>query len=319
MEKPEIIKDTKLFTDSDLDGKSCAVLAKLYHGKYVDITYSNPVGINDILTEFINNKEYELYKTIYITDLNIKPDIAGLISTVHSPDHQFIFIDHHETSMFMNELYDWATVAVEQFGYKTCATRLLYMYLASKHGTFTNDSGQVAYYVGLVRLWDTWDWKNADPEIAKMVKDLNLLCNTYNTNRFVSTTYIKLKDNRPLFSHAENEIISLLTNNATRYCLKKMKSVKKIRYNDLLLGVVFAENNISELGNMICTENPDIDIAFMICPDINIVSMRTIKDNVNLAEFAKKFGGGGHVKSAGFPYSRFSNRKLIDSILYDKD
>jgi len=193
------------------------------------------------------------------------------------------------------------------------------MYLASKDGTFTNDSGQVAYYVGLVRLWDTWDWKNADPEIAKMVKDLNLLCNTYNTNRFVSTTYIKLKDNRPLFSHAENEIISLLTNNATRYCLKKMKSVKKIRYNDLVLGVVFAENNISELGNMICTENPDIDIAFMICPDINIVSMRTIKDDVNLAEFAKKFGGGGHVKSAGFPYSRFSNRKLIDSILYDKD
>lgn len=317
MNNDNIVKTIKLFTDSDLDGKSCGVLGKLFYGKQIDITYSNPVGITEVLKDFIDKEEYKNFEKIYITDLNIKENTAKMIDVVNNPEHQFIFIDHHETSLFMKDMCDWAIVEVEHFGHKTCATQLFYLYLESKHGSHPNDVGQIPYYVAYVRLWDTWDWKNVDPEIGKKVKDLNLLCNIYTTSKFVSTTYIKLKENRPFFSHAENEIISLFTNNITRYCMKKMKTMKKIEYDKLTLGVVFAEDNVSELGNIICTENPDIDIAFMICPDIHIVSMRTVKDDINLATIAKKFGGGGHAKAAGFPYNEFSNRKLIDSILYD--
>ena len=44
---------------------------------------------------------------------------------------------------------------------------------------------------------------------------------------------------------------------------------------------------------------PYIYIALM--PGINTVSMRTILDDVDVSVIARKYGGNGHPKAAGFP------------------
>ena len=78
--------------------------------------------------------------------------------------------------------------------------------------------------------------------------------------------------------------------------------------------VVFAEENISDLGNYLC-RNFDIDFAVMILSDLRTVSLRTIKEDIDLSAIAKKYGGGGHRKSAGFVYSEYFEKEFIKNIL----
>jgi len=43
----------KLFTDSDLDGISCGILATVIFGDNVDITYCTPKDVDTQINEFI--------------------------------------------------------------------------------------------------------------------------------------------------------------------------------------------------------------------------------------------------------------------------
>lgn len=48
-------------------------------------------------------------------------------------------------------------------------------------------------------------------------------------------------------------------------------------------------------------ENPDVDILMFVLRKYNAISLRTNKDDINLAEIAMEKNGGGHPKAAGFP------------------
>lgn len=99
---------------------------------------------------------------------------------------------------------------------------------------------------------------------------------------------------------------------AKRYIETKEANIKKIEINGLTAGVVFAESNISELGNVICENNPDIDFAMIINIDKSI-SFRTVKDNVDVSEIARSLNGGGHKKAAGAPILEdIKDRFIID-------
>jgi nanoRNase/pAp phosphatase (c-di-AMP/oligoRNAs hydrolase) len=73
--------------------------------------------------------------------------------------------------------------------------------------------------------------------------------------------------------------------------------------------LVFAEQNISELGNELCKMNPDIDFVIMVEMGTKKISLRTVRDDIHLGELAKEIGGGGHPKAAG---AQFDEQKIID-------
>lgn len=95
-------------------------------------------------------------------------------------------------------------------------------------------------------------------------------------------------------TQTEFELCEICSNNY----MKKTLMNKDGRYHTVAL--CFADKYQSEIGNYVCEQNKDIDICLMIS-NANTVSMRTIKDNINLVEIAKVFGGGGHPQAAGFP------------------
>jgi len=57
---------------------------------------------------------------------------------------------------------------------------------------------------------------------------------------------------------------------------------------------------------------PNVNFSLLLKEDRERIkgSLRTRKDNVNLAEIAKKYGGGGHPKAAGFSIPKIEFQKL---------
>lgn len=65
------------------------------------------------------------------------------------------------------------------------------------------------------------------------------------------------------------------------------------------VGIVHAEQYLSELGNALNNLNPHLDMIALINVGSKKIGFRTIHDEVNVAEFAKTYGGGGHPKASG--------------------
>ena len=76
-------------------------------------------------------------------------------------------------------------------------------------------------------------------------------------------------------------------------------SRRKLAGHDVL--VVNATHWMSEIGARL---SPDCDVALIWYYDhndrLNKVSLRSFHDHIDASELAKRFGGGGHKKAAGF-------------------
>ena len=81
------------------------------------------------------------------------------------------------------------------------------------------------------------------------------------------------------------------------------------------VGVVFAEQYQSELGNVLAKNHPELDFIAIIDPSSS-VSYRGVKDNIDLGQFAKIYGGGGHPKSAGSQISENVRNRVLE-IIFD--
>ena len=79
-------------------------------------------------------------------------------------------------------------------------------------------------------------------------------------------------------------------------------------------GVVFAEKYFSELGNELCTRNPNLDYVAMVNVGTYSISYRTIKENIDVGQVAKRYGGGGHQKAAGSKFKPYLVTQFINNI-----
>ena len=79
------------------------------------------------------------------------------------------------------------------------------------------------------------------------------------------------------------------------------KNGEMILLDNYLIGLIFAEKMGSDIAEIACKRNTDIDFCAVV--NNNQVTFYTIKDNVNVGEIATLLGGGGHRKAAGFSIS----------------
>lgn len=294
----------KLFSDSDLDGVSCGVLATFMFGNNVDITYCTPKDIDDTIKDFINSKEYENYKRVFITDLVIKEPTANMID--ETDQYKFKMFDHHKSN-YINNKFIWANVYESLLKRKTCGTELFWNHLKDYYITGPEEYNVVDKYVEYVRLWDTWDWINSDNE-GIYARDLNTIFNIYSKSKFVNCIVNRLASNDDLFlKGTEKELINIEEARKSRYINQKMKNIRTLDIDDYKIAYVFAESYISELGNYIVKNMTDVKYAAIINVDAGVVSLRALASaEVDLSKIAKSFStqGGGHPLSAGFVFDK---------------
>lgn len=295
----------KQFTHTDLDGVGCAVVARHYFQKQLDVEYCSYGKINEKVKEFILSGEVKNYDVVFITDISVDKEVADLIEFEAAT--KFMLVDHHKTAEWLNE-YDWASVTPVQPNYKenrnqiTSGTNLLYETLIS---LFPNDEASsntfLAEFVEHVRMYDSWEWKNVyGNEVAKQLNDLLQIVGLWDfEERFWKNPDIQ-------FSHTEQRLLELEEKRIKRHIKQKSKELKKMDIelagNKYHVGFIFNESYHSETGNVICDENQDIDFIIMANVGYGTLSLRRREDvDIDLGQVAKMFheSGGGHPPAAG--------------------
>lgn len=292
----------KLITHNDLDGVGCYIIAKYLMQEEINVSYCSYKNVNDVVLEVIEN--HEQYDEILITDIYVNEDVAEKLNKIKN---KIRLLDHHHTSLFLNK-YDWADVEMECQQGKTCGTKMLFDYLKSSCHDYVGCIAKL--FVELVRRYDTWEWN--DKYNDESPKKLNDLMYIMGREDFIKDILSKINAGVFLFDKLNLKLLELKQREIDSYILKKDKDliIKDILgYN---AGIVFAESHISELGNKLSELHPELDFIAMINQET--VSYRTIKEDVNLGEVAKHFGGGGHPKASGSQISAYCVDRFIEDI-----
>jgi len=283
----------KLFTDSDLDGISCGLLAKLAFGDNVDIVYCSYRTLNERVRQFIDNSLHD--EQLYITDLSVNEAIEKKLAERFQAGKHVQMIDHHVTALHFNR-YPWGSVQpVDEHGKKTCATSLFYEYLVQKQCLARTET--LDAFVELVRQYDTWDWEENKTIEAKRLNDL---LGILGMDEFIEQMLERLQAKLPFsFTDMEQYIFQAEEKKLERYIRLKQKQLVQTWMDGHCVGIVFAEQHISELGNALAKRFPHLDLIALVNVGTKHIGFRTIHDEVDVSAFAKKFGGGGHPKASG--------------------
>ncbi|WP_027409351.1 DHH family phosphoesterase [Anoxybacteroides tepidamans] len=284
----------KLFTDSDLDGVGCALLAALAFGDQVHISYCSYRNLNERVQRFVEDHQ-DRESQLFITDLSVNAEVEQQLAERFAAGGHVQLIDHHATALHFNR-YPWGQVEpVNQQGMKTCATSLFYEFLV--HQQYLERNETLDEFVELVRQYDTWDWDENNNIRAKRLNDLFSMLGI---DEFVKQMTERLQMQQPFsFTDMEEFVFQIEEKKVQRYIRMKQKHMVQTWIDEYCVGIVFAEQHISELGNMLSKRCPHLDLIAMINLGTKHIGFRTIHDAVDVAEFAKRFGGGGHPKASG--------------------
>ena len=296
-----------LFTHTDLDGIGCAVLAKYaFHDDVLQIEYCDNGEVDEKILRFLSDTTAK--GICCITDISMSEKVAELIEADNGKRVEFHLLDHHPTAEFLNR-YKWADVVkAHQNGMRTCGTELFYEWLI-KNG-YLEDKPEIRKFVNLVRDYDTWRWAELGEE-GKICKQVNDLFYLYGKDEFITQCLSQIKQKIFPYLTLENRAaLKAEQKNVDHYVEEKNETITAMKLQGYDCGLVFADRYFSELGNRLAIMHPELDIIVMIDMD-GIISYRTVKENINLGEFARAYGGGGHAKAAG---SQFESQKVIKQI-----
>lgn len=311
------MKKIKLFSHTDLDGVGCNVLIRNLDKKS-DIENLDYGNVNERIKDFIVNGKYVDYDYIFITDISVNEEVAGIIDEVYKNEGiNIVLLDHHPTALWLNK-YEWANVE-ENITYpydgiteKTSGTELLYRYILCNYDLmgveFQYDTG-VTDFVTQVKRYDTWLWNTKYKD--NKPKKLNDLFHILGKDRFIEgieEDFYRVGS----FISKYSLLLELEQEKIDKYVNEKIKEIVVKEINGYTVGIVFADHNQSELGNRLSEINSKLDLIAMI--GVNTVSYRTIRDDINCSEFAKAFNGGGHPKASGSQISIELQNKIIDLV-----
>lgn len=308
----------KLFTHTDLDGVGCAILAKIVFGEDVDISYCNYDDVDRQVSDFLNNHDIKAGDLIFITDISVSEKVAERIDKSNMKDC-FVLLDHHATALGLNK-YSWCSVMIElTLNIKTSGTELFYNWLLT-HSYFLGYRYEILnllYFTNVVRDWDTWRWSTMG-ETGIICRQINDLFYIYGRDKFIDWATNKLSNchyfDSCVIGKEEKIILDMFQKEKDDYIKQKSGTMFDAEIYGYTCGIVFADRFISELGNTLCKNHSEIDLIVIIDISRNTVSYRTVKDEINVGEFAKYFGGGGHPKAAGSQIDKDTGLKIAKMI-----
>lgn len=306
-----MIKLIKLFTHTDLDGLGCAIIAKLVFWNNVDIEYCSYNTINDKIKKSLS-KEKDNTDYIFVTDISVNDEVAKALEERGN----VLLLDHHSTALPLNS-YSWCNVNLtNEDGKKTSGTEMFYSWL-KENGSLGNElekKESLKKFVELVRLFDTWEWNEIGEE-GKICKQVNDLLYVYGRKKFISWCIAQINDDVfPKLYADDLLVLDIRQTEKENYIESKNQQLQKVNLCGKRCGLIFAENYISELGNELAERHKELDFIAIVNLGSRKICFRTNKENVDVAEIAKHFGGGGHPKASGSLLGDNIPSKIIDLI-----
>lgn len=304
------MKKIKLVTHNDLDGIGCYIVLSSFIGaENIDVSFVDYGDIDKEVGNVIEN--IDNYMKLFITDISVKDEdvINSICKLVENDENKVTLLDHHKTALELNK-YNWAKVCVDIDGRVTCGTELMFKYCKDKgikkittifdiKNCFSKEKITLDAFVELIRRYDTWEWYNVYNDVQS--KNLNDLLYILGKEAFIEKFLAKVSmtNSFVLFDDMDKMLIEQRQKEIDSYISKMNERIYDVNVKDYLGGVVFAENFTSELGNELGRLNPKYDFILIIKMSSGGMSFRTVKEDVDVSEIAKLFGGGGHSKASG--------------------
>lgn len=306
-----------LFSHIDLDGVGANILLHRFYS-FEQVTKFNMVNcdydrINELLSAFVYkvqnhtliiNPDDELYITDISPDDKIAQEVQSLVASNYLKLDHIHHFDHHATSKEYMDKYLWSTNGEDE---TSSGTSLLYHYLVKRfNSNFCFPSESI--FVKNVTDYDTWAWTKNGNSKAKVLNDLfHLLGHEVFIKRFTN-------DISPELSPGEQLLLDTDYKNIKKYIQQKNSELLKRDIRGHLVGIVFGSQYISELGNTLAKNHPDVDYIAIINLPLS-VSLRSSEDSlVDVGKIARLAGGGGHEHAAGFTIKLNTELDVTDSV-----
>ncbi len=291
------MKDMIMTHAKDIDGVSPVILLKLAK-RDIDFYLLEIDEVEEKVPSLLQ-ENLDIYENIYVTDLSLSEELYEWIENQPWKDKFHVF-DHHISQEYAKK-YPCVTLDTSE-----CATSLFYQYLRKNYEQI--NTSKIVEYVDHVKNLDLWHWVAKEDFTAKKLGDLfEIYGNLGYIEHFIKNLEEK---STPIIADGEEELLKIEEARIERYFERKNEQLMIFDYQNYKMGVVFAENYRSELGMLLQNAHPELDFIAMINAGGG-VSLRTQRNDVDLAELATTLGGGGHKKASGFG---ISNEKKIEIV-----
>lgn len=299
---------------ADLDGVMPVILTDLAFEEY-DYHLLDIDEVDSYMLESLKNNRFDGYDKVFMTDICISEEVALKIDQLDFKE-KFQVLDHHYTRLPLNR-FSFIEVVDVKDGIHESGTSLYYKYLLKNYANQNLIKESVSYMVSLVRLGDTWEWKRFNVLEAR---DLGTLFAYYGNEKFINYYCSFLRKNKEFyFNEAEKMLIYLDRKKIESYVEEKKQELMKKEISGHTVGIVFAEQYRSELGNALAEYYQD-EVDFIIIINVSrSISYRSVREDFSVADFAEIYGGGGHKQAAGSPLPADLKDKIIEYIFHIAD
>jgi oligoribonuclease NrnB/cAMP/cGMP phosphodiesterase (DHH superfamily) len=244
-------------------------------------------------------------KDVIVVDFSWSREASIRLSLLAKSFHIY---DHHKSARENLEGLDFATFDMERSG-----AGLAWDYLFGVDSKWLRPDGSVdltktnfgarPWFVDFVEDNDLWRFKLTDSkEIGLFLKTLPRTAEAW--------------DHLALTDLKKAAMAGAAIKLAVDYYVESMvREARRGKIDDYTVALVNAPYvNVSELGNALA-QTADIGLAYFERVDGHVqFSLRSVGD-IDVADVAKRYGGGGHKNAAGFELKYEYARLFIDSIL----
>ena len=296
----------------DIDGFGGAILGKLAF-KNPKIVFADNFNLDELMINTLKNDTP--YDEIYVTDHCPSYTLCEKIDSSKALSSVIKVFDHHISRKDKEENFDFVNLVVENEHGKQSGTSLFYGYLV-KTGRLKR-TNSLDMFTKLTTLYDTWEWKK-DKELGTQAYRLNTLFQAVGRDKYIEIVSDMLERNLEefKFSDEENDIIDGFISDFNAKIEGYITKIKIVDVDGLKVGYVELEDLYkNDIAEVLRNRNNPLNIAYLMMPlkDRESVSLRNI-ENIDLADIASKFGGGGHKSAASFPKSNEQFKLLQQEI-----
>lgn len=261
------------FHNDDLDGwGSSAVIKKAYpNAEFCGYNYEDEI------------KLVSGYDIVFMVDCSVPTEKMKFLM---DNNKDFIWIDHHAKKIWqILETLNPKGLRDTENNHSACVLAWMYLYP-----------------------------KEEIPEVLLYIEDLDLwkfnLPNSKKINMTLNIEYKGWRESiKELFYKGEwkfkeqelrihGELYIRMENNQIEYLLK---TIHIIDFHGYKTGVVNSPVHTSFIGHQILDKNPDIQIALIwYCNGDTVYCSLRSRCDINVADIAEQYGGGGHKPASGF-------------------
>lgn len=286
------------FHHNDADGRCAAFWVSLsagiqkddlsYESKFIEMDYSKAFPF-----EMIHKDEQ-----VYIVDFSISPeDMDRLLEITKN----VTWIDHHVTAISKYKNYPYNIRGVRYDGVAGCMLTYCYLHHMTDRGSGPIDpfrmdmTTDAPYFTKLIADWDVWKFEYGD--------DTRAFITAFNSEYSAPDSRLwdsLVRDEQTHYTKVMIERGEIMLQYRDGFMADYCKLGFPVQFEGCNCFAINIGDANSEFFKSIANDGYDILMPFSFNGSRWTVSLYANRDGIDVSEIAKKYGGGGHVKAAGF-------------------